>query len=346
MTFKYPLMLAAAPLVLLWFFNARKKRAGSSFLFPSDDIIKGLGGSLRAWLADRAVYLRLAAVLLVIAALARPQVAAESTKRGEGIAIMLSIDCSSTMLAEDLQLPPSGLLPVFEDPGAKAEKRLSRLDNVKEVARSFVRADRNDMIGLVAFAGYAYVLCPPTFDRDWLMKSIGRVKVGMIKDATAIGSGILAGVDSLDKVKAKSKVVILLTDGNNNYGKVPPLVAARTAKALGVKIYTVGVVTKGHGALYPVREENGKKVYDYVGIEMDENTLKDIAEITGGRYYRVNSLAALEESYRDIGALERSLLREEAEEEGQDVYAVFLSWALALLLAEIALGATLLRKIP
>jgi Ca-activated chloride channel family protein len=168
----------------------------------------------------------------------------------------------------------------------------------------------------------------------------------MIKDATAIGSGILAGVDSLDKVKAKSKVVILLTDGNNNYGKVPPLVAARTAKALGVKIYTVGVVTKGHGALYPVREENGKKVYDYVGIEMDENTLKDIAEITGGRYYRVNSLAALEESYRDIGALERSLLREEAEEEGQDVYAVFLSWALALLLAEIALGATLLRKIP
>ena len=345
MTFKYPLVLAIIPFVIIWFIWLRQKRVEPAFIFPDDDVIRSLRWSFRTWAAGKIIYLRLAVLVLLLIALARPQISEESTKRKEGIAMVLSIDCSSTMLAEDLQLGSSGLLENIEDYEAKKGKRLNRIDAVKDVAREFIKAESNNMIGIAAFAAYAYVICPPTFDQEWLLSSIDHIKVGMIKDATDIGAGILAGVDSLSPVKAKSKAVILLTDGNNNYGKIPPLVAARTAKAIGIKVYTIGIVSKGQ-AIYPKVDKQGHKTYEYVKIEIDEDMLRKVAQITGGAYYRVKNLDALKEGYDDIGRLEKTRMEESGREESEDIFFVFLAWAVFILLLNAVLSNTYLRRIP
>jgi Ca-activated chloride channel homolog len=345
MIFKDPLVLAIIPLVVIWFIWLRKKRVEPAFIFPTDGIIGSLKWSFRAWLAGAIVYLRLIALILLLVALARPQESGESMKRKEGIAMMLSIDCSSTMLAEDLQLSPSGLVESIEDYGAKREKRINRIDAVKKIAGEFVRAEPESMIGVVAFAGYAYVICPPTFDQEWLISSIDRIRVGMIRDATDIGAGILAAADSLSAVKAKSRAIVLLTDGNNNFGKVPPLVAARTAKAFGVKIYTIGIVGKPR-ALYPVKDEQGRKTYKYVRIEIDEDVLRKVAQITGGEYYSVKDLDDLKTCYADIGKLEKTHLEQRERTESEDVFPVFLIWAIFVILSDIILSNTYLRRIP
>ncbi len=345
MIFKHPLVLAAIPIVAIWFMWLRRKHSEPAFIFPTDDAIKILRASPKTWAAGEVAYLRLAALILIVIALARPQSSDESMRRRDGIAVMLSIDCSSTMLAEDLQLGPSGLVAFFEDPAAKKMKRLDRIDAVKEVAKEFIKAGPNNMNGVVAFAAYAYVMCPPTFDQEWILSSIDRIKVGMIKDATAIGSGILAGVNSLSTVKAKSKVLILLTDGNSNYGKVPPVVAAKTAKSLGVKIHTIAIISEGQ-TLYPTKDAQGRKTYEYVNIASDEAMMRKIAEITGGTYYRVTSLSSLKESYADIDKLEKTLLEQREREDAEDIFPVFLFWALFALLADIVLSNTYLRRIP
>jgi len=345
MIFKDPLVLAIVPIILIWFIWLRSRRFEPAFTSPADDSVRFFGRSLRAWLAGKTDYLRLAALILIVIALARPQAADDLTKRKEGIAIMLSIDCSSTMLAEDLGLGKYGLLEFFEDTGAKKEERLNRIDAVKQVAREFVKAQPNSMLGVVAFAAYAYVLCPPTFDQEWVLSSIDYLKMGMIKDATALGSGILAGVNSLSQVKAKSKVIILLTDGNSNYGKVPPLVAAKTARSLGIKIYTIGIAGK-KSALYPKKDAQGRKSYEYVNIEMDEEALRKIAEVTGGVYYRVETISGLKESYADIDKLEKSLMERREREDADERFAGFLAWAAFILLLDVILSNTYLRKIP
>lgn len=345
MTFRHPLILVLIPLAVMWFIWLKRRRVDPAFIFPTDEDIKSLGYSLRAWAAGKTVYLRLAAIALLLVALARPQITDESIMRKEGIAMELVIDCSSTMLAEDLQLGRFGLEENIVDYGAKKEKRLNRIDAVKEVAEEFVKAEPDSMIGVIAFAAYAYAICPTTFDRQWLLSSIDRIRVGMIQDATAIGSGILAGTDALSAVKAKSKVIILLTDGNNNYGKIPPLVAARTAKAMGIRIYTVGIVTKGQ-ALYPTKDAQGRAAYEYVKIEIDEEMLRQIADITGGAYYQVKSLEALKAGYSDIEKLEKTRLEQREREDGKDIFTVFLTWALFMLLSDIILSNTYLRKIP
>ena len=345
MIFKDPLVLAIVPVILIWFMWLRRRRSGPSFISCADDSVRFFGRSLKAWLAGKTDYLRLAALILIVIALARPQAADDLTKRKEGIAMMLSIDCSSTMLAEDLSLGKTGLLEFFEDAEAKRGERLNRIDAVKQVAKGFVKAQPNNMIGVVAFAAYAYVLCPPTFDQEWALSSIDYLKTGMIKDATAVGSGILAGVNSLSQVKAKSKAIVLLTDGNNNYGKVPPLVAAKTAKSLGIKIYTIGIAGKKN-ALYPKKDAQGRKSYEYVSIAMDEEALRKIAEITGGVYYRVETIGGLKESYADIDKLEKSQMERREREEAEERFAKFLAWAVFLLLLDIILSNTYLRKIP
>ena len=343
MTFKDPLVLALIPLFIILFLFFRKRHPGRSFFFPSDEIVKSLGYSLKAWMADNLVYLKVLAAILVIIALARPQVSGETEKRSEGIAIVLAIDCSSTMLAEDLQLGSLGMVKLVEDP-AEA-KRINRMDAVRDVAREFIKGRPDDMIGLVAFAAQAYELCPPTLDRDWLLKSLERVKVGIIKDATGIGSGILTSLNVLKDVEAKSRIIVLLTDGINNYGKVPSLVAAKAARALGIKIYTIGVSSKGQTP-FPMKDERGRTKYENVKIEIDESVLREIASITGGRYYRVTNTEALKESYDDIDLLEKASLKQNSFEEHKDIFSIFAILAVLCVLAETLLGNTILRRIP
>jgi len=343
MIFKDPLILLMIPVFLIFFFAAKIFFPERAFLFPADEILKTMRPSFKAWLARQMIYLKVFAVIIFIAALARPQASAESDVKKEGIAIVLAMDCSSTMLAEDLELGPLGITKLVSE--NSQAKRINRMDAVRELAKDFISSRPDDMIGIVAFAARAYVVSPPTFDKEWLMTSLGRVNVGLIKDGTAIGSGILSSLESLKAVAAKSKIIVLFTDGINNYGEIPPLVAAKAARSLGVKIYTIGIASGAPGP-FPVKDSYGRKTYENVRIDIDEDTLKKIADLTGGNYYKVSNLKALKNSYDDINKLESSELEEISYEEYEDIFPYFLLVGLIFLAVEILLSSTFLRKVP
>lgn len=341
--FENPLLFLIIAAFLVLYVLFRFIYPPRSFLFSNLETAKSIKGTFKAWAWRWLVLLRIAAIMLIGIALARPQLTAEERSEKEGIGIVAAIDCSSTMLAEDLQLGPLGLTRLVEEGGASP--RLNRLDAVKEVAREFISARKDDMVGIVVFAAQAYVICPPTYDHEWLLNSVKRIKVGMIKDGTAIGSGILTSLDALKDVRARSKAIILLTDGINNFGEVPPLVAAKAARALGIKIYTIGITSKGQTP-FPVKDTYGNKTYKNVRIDIDEAALRKIAEITGGAYYRAVDISSLKDSYHDIDKLERSVLRDSAVIQKSDIFNVAAGAALIILLIEIVLGNTYFRKVP
>ncbi|MGB2601711.1 MAG: VWA domain-containing protein, partial [Candidatus Omnitrophota bacterium] len=233
MIFKNPFILSLLLVYFFVLFITREKCRDRGFIFPTDELIKGFRGNLKLWLIRKVPYLRLLCVILVIVALARPQTTREAALKKEGIGIILAIDCSSTMVADDIKL---GLEDMVKKDMLGKSRDITRIDAVKEVAADFINSRKDDIIGIVAFAADAFIVCPPTFDHEWLIQSLKRVKIGLIKDGTAIGSGILSSLNSLKDVKARSKAIVLLTDGINNFGRISPLVAAKAARALGIKI--------------------------------------------------------------------------------------------------------------
>lgn len=275
--------------------------------------------------------MRLAVYLLIIIALARPQFPiADSKVRSEGIDIVLAIDCSTSMLAEDFKA---------------GDKRINRLDVVKEVVKDFINGRKDDRIGVVAFSARPYTISPLTLDYGWLIQNLDRIKAGMIEDGTAIGSGIATSLNRLKDTKAKSKIVILLTDGRNNTGKIPPLAAAQAAKALKIKVYTIGAGAKGL-APYPAYDLFGNKVYQMISVDIDEDTLKEIASMTNAKYYRATDTESLKKIYSEIDKLEKSPIEEKGYSQYNELFIYFLMPALIILLLEIILSNTLLRKIP
>jgi len=344
MIFKDPWLLVLLPLFFVLAVIKARKGARQGFFFPSNVVVKELKHSARIALYHGLYAVRVLCVVLVIAAIARPQISMGAKAKKEGIAVIVAIDSSSTMLAEDYKIGLADLvrLPKEETEG---KKRLSRIDAARNVARDFIRSRPDDLIGLVAFGAEAFIVCPLTFDHDWLLRSLERVKVGLIKDGTAIGSGILSGLNSLKDVKAKSRIIVLLTDGVNNFGQVSPMTAANAARALGVKIYTVGVVSDGH-VLYPVKDEYGRETFKEVIIEINEDALKKIANTTGGDYFRATDMGSLRNAYDEINRLEKVEISEKEREDYRDVFGFFVFPALALLLVEEFLRNTFLRKIP
>ncbi|MDP8298482.1 MAG: VWA domain-containing protein [Candidatus Tantalella remota] len=342
MIFRDPWILLFIPVLLAGFLIVRMRGASPGFLFPSDEVIRSFRGSLKVWLIKRSGYMRVICMVLVILALARPQMNREAEVKKEGIAIMLAIDTSSTMVADDLELK---LADLAERKGASRDRNIKRIDAAKEVAADFIGGRQDDLVGIVAFAAHAFVVCPLTFDHEWLEQSLSRVKVGMIKDGTAIGSGILSCLNSLKDAEAKSKIIILITDGINNFGKVPPQVAAKAARSLGIKIYTIGLASKGHG-LYLAGDGSGRRVYKNVQIDVDEKELKKIADLTDGQYFRARDMQSLKESYKEIDKLEKAGLEEKSFEEYVDVFQYFLITAFFFLMGDIVLRNTLLRRIP
>ena len=342
MIFREPWLLVLLPIFLAGFLYMRFKGEGPGFLFPSDDLIKTFRGGIKIWMVRRVIYLRAAGIALVILALARPQINREAEIKKEGIAIVLAIDCSSTMAVDDLRLS-------FEDLAGKRvgddSRQMRRIDAVRQVAIDFVGERPDDIIGLVAFASEAFIACPLTFDREWLAKALKRTDVGLIKDGTAIGSGILTGLNSLKDSEAKSKVIVLLTDGINNFGKIPPLVAAKAARAMGIKIYTVGLVGKKSG-LYAAEDGSGRRVYHGGDIAVDEEELEKISVLTGGQYFRAVDMKGLKDSYDVIDRLEKTSIEERSYEEYVDVFGYFIFAALGLLVTETFLRGTFLRRIP
>lgn len=333
MTLAHPyllLLLAALPVVAWW--KARRGQQ-AAFLYSSTQLVTGVA-EISRWSPGRILsLLRWAALVLFIFGIARPQfVESETTIRASGVDIVAAVDLSGSMAAEDRGFTLRG-------------EQVNRLEVAKDVLKKFVQKRPSDRIGLVAFAGRAYIAAPLTLDHDFLIQNIDRLSLGLIEDGTAIGSGLSAALNRLQEVKSRSKIVILMTDGQNNAGKVPPLTAAEAAQALNVKVYTIGVGTRGMGRM-PVPDRFGRKVTKNVPVDIDEKTLTAMADKTAGKYYRADSADTLRKIYDEIDKLERTEVETKKYVQVKELFAWAVIPGLALLVAEILLANTVWRKLP
>jgi Ca-activated chloride channel family protein len=320
--------LALLPLMWIW----RGRMGGvAAIQYSNVDIARDVARSTRSrpfrWLWLLPV---LAAALMVIG-LARPQLAHGRTPvTASGIDIMLGLDVSGSMQALDFKL---------------AGERVNRIDVVKSVVARFIEERPDDRIGIVSFAGAPYLVSPLTLDHDWLEQNLDRVSVGGADDGTAIGSAIAASVNRLRDSPGKSKIVILLTDGMNNTGKLSPMAAAEAAKAFGVKIYTIAVGVRGEAPV-PVKDQDGNTEIVMAKVDVDEKTLQDVSALTGGAFYRATDTASLKSIYQQINRLERTRQAAQQYEHSQDLFGWALFPALALLGLGFGLDNTRFRRLP
>jgi Ca-activated chloride channel family protein len=331
MIIQNPSFLLLIPLAAVIIYYSLRKNKSPGIRFSSEQFLTIGSPTFKTILSRYIWVLRLLVFVFFALALARFRLPIEESKiQTEGIDIILALDTSTSMLAEDFTLHG---------------KRANRLDVVKDVVENFIRGRKNDRIGLVAFAARAYTASPLTLDYGWLFENLKRIKIGMIEDGTAIGSGLSVALKRLQNSKAKSKIVILLTDGINNAGKISPSLASEAAKALKVKVYTIGAGTKGM-APYPMKDFFGNTVYQPVKIDIDEESLINIASKTEGKYFRATDTKSLKEIYAEIDRMEKSPIEEKGYMEYRELFPIFLTIALALLLLEVLLRNTILRKIP
>lgn len=331
MIIQNPIFLLFIPIAVAIVYYSRLKKRLPGIQFSSERFLK-VGKPTFKTVCSRYLWvLRLAVFILLAFGLARFRLPVEESKlQTEGIDIILALDTSTSMLAEDFTLHG---------------KRANRLDVVKDVVENFIQGRKNDRIGVVAFAARAYTVSPLTLDYGWLLENLKRVKVGMIEDGTAIGSGLSVALKRLEDTNAKSKIVILLTDGINNAGKISPSLAAEAAKALKIKVYTIGAGTKGM-APYPMKDFFGNTVYQPVKIDIDEDSLINIASKTEGKYFRATDTKSLKEIYSEIDRMEKTPIEEKGYIEYRELLPIFVSIAMSLLLLEVLLRNTILRRVP
>ncbi|MBP5629640.1 MAG: VWA domain-containing protein [Bacteroidaceae bacterium] len=314
----------------IWFFLLRGRKE-PSMKIPSTQAYQNAAKSMRQRLMWVPFALRALSFAMVVVVLARPQSSNSwNDSEVEGIDIMLAMDVSTSMMAMDF--------------------KPNRVEAARMVATDFVSRQRNDNIGLTIFAGEAFTQCPLTTDHDALLQMFTNIScdlpaTGMIDDGTAIGMGIANAASRLQESKAKSKVIILLTDGSNNMGEISPLTAAEMAKALGIRVYTIGVGTNGT-ATFPYPLPGGGVSYTRMPVEIDTNMLKEIASTTGGKFYRATNNNELEKIYEDISKLEKSRIMVTNYTKRHEAYYPFALIALIALLLELLLSNTLLKKIP
>ena len=316
-------LLAAVPL-LIWWELKKSGRAQGTVMLSSIRAFRGV----RSWkssLRTLPFILRLLALCCLIVALARPQTRNdEQLVNGEGIDIMLCLDISGSMLAQDFTP--------------------NRMEAAKNVAGEFIDGRPTDRIGLVIFSGESFTMCPLTTDRSVLKTQLNNVQSGLLEDGTAIGSGLATGVDRLRSSTAKSKVIILLTDGENNKGMIDPNTAKEIAKSVGVRVYTVGMGTEGYAPV-PVQTPNGV-VMQREKVNIDEKLLTQIALETGGKYYRAKDNESLKNIYNEIDQLEKSRFEVSAIRRYSEQFFPFAMAAAILLMLELLLRWTVFRKFP
>ncbi len=326
-TFKYSFILyflAIIPVIIFWYWK-RNKKLTPDVTFSSFKIFDAIKPTLKERLIHLPFVLRTIAITLLIIALARPQ--SFSTGENvytEGIDIAILLDISGSMLAEDF--------------------KPNRLDAAKDVIDEFIQGRTSDKIGLVVFAGKSFTQCPLTIDYSVLRNLLGEIKSGMIEDGTAIGLAIANGVNRLKDSKAKSKIIILLTDGVNNSGEIDPITAANIAQTFGIRIYTVGVGTKVK-APYPFQTPLGIQ-YQMVPVEIDEAILQQVADITDGHYFRATNNKKLEEIYQEIDKMEKTRVEITSYRNAKELFYTPALVALLLLLLEMILTRTYLRRLP
>lgn len=319
-------LLLAIPVIAAWYIW-KNKSFTAELKVSSISEFEGLKKSYKHYFRHSMIVLRIVAIALLIVVLARPQ-SRSSWKdvKTEGIDIVMALDISGSMLSKDF--------------------KPNRLEAAKEVAIDFIDSRPNDRIGLVIFSGESFTQCPLTTDHAVIKNLFSGLHTGMIKDGTAIGNGLATAVSRVKDSNAKSKVVILLTDGINNQGSVAPLTAAEIAKAFNVRVYTIGVGTMGKAlapiAMYP----DGSYQYGYVDVNIDEKMLGSIADMTGGKYFRATDNDKLKYTYKEIDRLEKTIFEEKNFTNKAEHFLPFAISAALLLLIEFLLKNIVFKSIP
>ena len=329
MTFAHPYVLLLLLLLPVFAWLRGKFGKSSAFVYSSVDLVRPITGINRSNAGSYLAALRWLALACFIVALAQPRlVKGESEVTASGIDIVVAIDMSGSMRSEDFG------------------EGQSRIKMAKEVLTKSIDNRPSDRIGLVAFAKDAYIASPLTLDHDFLQHNLDRLQIGLIDETrTAIGSALITAVNRLEPLKDKSKIVILMTDGENNSGKVSPLTAAEVAQSLHMKVYTIGIGLRGK-APYPVVDAFGQKRYQWMDVDVDEDTLGKIAAMTGGKYYRADSADMFHRIYAEIDQLEKSQAVVRKYQHFDELFGQVTLTGLAMFLLETILGHTVWRKLP
>ena len=318
------LLVLVVPMIAYYIYRALQ--GGAAIRISSVEGVRKAPRTWRYWFHHLPFVLRCAAFVALVVALARPQTIEEQSRtNAEGIDIMLSIDISGSMLARDF--------------------KPDRITAAKEVAGEFIADRYGDRIGLAVFAGESFTQSPLTTDKSTLQTMLARIRSGVVEDGTAIGNGLATAINRLRESDAKSKVIILLTDGVNNSGEIAPLMAADIAADMGIKVYTIGVGTRGK-APYPAVDMFGNMTFQMADVEIDEETLEAIASRTGGKYFRATDKAKLKAIYDEINQLEKSKVEVTDLTIYHEQYLPLVLLAIALLFVEFLFGQVLLKRIP
>jgi Ca-activated chloride channel family protein len=315
-------LLLVIPLMIAYYYQRNQQLQGTLGMSSTGGFASAPKNSMHIW-RHYGIVLRSFALIAIATALARPQSAFSwQNETTEGIDIMIATDISGSMLSEDF--------------------KPNRLEAGKNIAIDFIKNRPSDRIGLVVFSGESFTQCPLTIDHDVLINLFQDIKNGMIDDGTAIGMGLATAVSRLKDSEAKSKVIILLTDGVNNMGSIPPITAAEIAKQFGVRVYTIGVGTNG-SAPYPLRDQFGNIHHQMMPVQIDEGTLGKIAAITGGKYFRARNNTELSEIYQQIDKLEKVKIAVTQYHKRTEHYLPFAIIAMAVLLLEVLLNNTIFK---
>ena len=325
------LWLLLLPPALL-FLRGREGNA-PAITYSSTAILQTIGRPRAARAGRFRGVLLLGALTAGILGLARPQLLNSFTQiEASGIDIMIALDVSRSLLTEDFTL---------------GGKRANRIDAVKEITQRFIEARPNDRIGLIAFAGRPYVVSPLTLDHDWLISNLDRIRIGLVEDGTAIGSALASAANRLKNREkdSKSRIIVLLSDGENNSGRISPETAAEAVRALGLKVYTIGAGTDGY-APYPYTDNFGRVVYRQIKADYSEKTLNEVAKIADGKFFRADSTQALQAIFETIDKLEKTTVQVSKYRQYRDLFGWFLSSGAALLAMHVVLSQTFWRRLP
>lgn len=338
LTFAHPwlvLFLLAIPLLA---YLRGKRGPAAALTFSSTSTLHAIGKQSAARAGKILRTLLFASLTVFVIALARPQLGKSLTQvEASGIDIMLVLDVSGSMLTKD-----------FTIGGEEA----TRVDAIREVTRKFIEGRPNDRIGIIAFGGRPYVVSPMTLDHDWLLQNLDRLRIGLVEDGTAIGSAMASAANRLNDKHSKSRAIVLLTDGENNAGKIPPNTAAEAVKALKIHLYAIGAGTNGlapvpvFNAQGPLTDMAGNILYQRGRVEFNEAGLREVAKIADGQFYRASDTKSLEQIYQDIDKIEKSTVSVKKYQQYRDLFPICIMSACGLLLGHLLLSQTIWKKLP
>jgi Ca-activated chloride channel family protein len=338
LTFARPWLLLLLLAIPLLAYLRGKRGPAAALTFSSTTTLRAIGKQSAARAGKFLRALIFAALGFFVVALARPQLGKSLTQiEASGIDVMLVLDVSGSMLIKD-----------FTIGGEEA----TRLDAIREVTRKFIEGRPNDRIGIIAFGGRPYVVSPMTLDHDWLLQNLDRVRIGLVEDGTAIGSAMAVAANRLNDKQSKSRVIVLLTDGENNAGKISPNTAAEAIKALHIHFYAIGAGINGIApvpfftARGPLTDNDGNILYQNQPVQFNEAGLKEVANIAAGKFFRATDTQSLEQIYADINKLEKSTVSVKKYQQYRDLFPLCLMSGAGLLLAQLILSQSIWKKLP